>query len=45
MTLAVGVVYAYQEGGSGYLYQEDATKDSFRMDCESLGLPRIEIWE
>ncbi len=45
VTLAGGVVYAYQEGGSGYLYQEDATKDSFRMDCESLGLPRIEIWE
>lgn len=44
-TLAGAVVYAYQEGGSGYLYQEDATKESFRMDCESLGLPRVEIWE
>lgn len=45
VTQAGGVVYAYQEGGNRYLYQEGAAKDTFRMDCEMLGLPRPEVWE
>lgn len=45
VTQAGGVVYAYEVGGRRYLYQEGASKDTFRMDCETLGLPRLEIWE
>lgn len=45
VTQAGGVVYAYQEGGRRYLYQEGTTKESFRMDCERMGLPRVDIWE
>ncbi len=42
---AGGVVYAYQEGGNRFLYQEGADINTFRMDCESLGLPRVEVWQ
>ena len=42
---AGGVVYAYQEGGNRYLYQEGVTKESFRMDCLTMGLPPVDIWE
>ena len=45
VTQAGGVVYAYEVGGRRYLYQEGASRDTFRMDCETLGLPRLEIWE
>lgn len=45
VTQAGGAVYAYQEGGNRFLYQEDASVDTFRMDCGMLGLPRLEIWE
>lgn len=45
VTQAGGVVYAYEVGGRRYLYQEGATGDTFRMDCEMLGLPRFEVWE
>lgn len=45
VTQAGGVVYAYQEGGNSFLYQEGITKENFRMDCLAMGLPRVEIWE
>lgn len=45
VTQAGGVVYAYREGGKSFLYQEDASPETFRMDCEKLGLPRFVIWE
>lgn len=41
---ANGVVYAYQNGGNGYLYLEGATKEDFRLDCTAIGLPAAEIW-
>ena len=45
VTQAGGVVYAYEVGGKRYLYQEGVTGNTFRMDCEMLGLPRFEVWE
>lgn len=45
VTQAGGVVYAYEDGGKRYLYQEGVSKDTFRMDCDLLGLPRFEVWE
>lgn len=45
VTEAGGVVYAYQVGGSRYLYQENTAKETFRMDCTAVGLPHMDIWE
>ncbi|MCM1065205.1 MAG: hypothetical protein NC420_12225 [Eubacterium sp.] len=45
VTEAGGVVYAYQEGGSRYLYQNETTTDTFRMDYLTIGLPHMDIWE
>lgn len=45
VTGAGGVVYAYEVGGKRYLYREGVSQDTFRMDCEMLGLPRLEVWE
>lgn len=39
-----GVVYAYQTGGNRYLYQEEADIETFRIDCEYVGLPKLDIW-
>lgn len=45
VTQAGGVVYAYQEGGKNFLWQENASAGAFRMDCGMLGLPRFKVWE
>lgn len=41
---ANGVVYAYQDGGNGYLYLEGVTAEDFRLECTDIGLPAAEIW-
>lgn len=40
-----GVVYARQEGGNRYLYQENVSLETFKIDSDFIGLPHISIWE
>lgn len=41
---AGGVVYAYSGDGKSYLYQENATLETFRMDAAYLGFPEYAEW-
>lgn len=41
---AGGVVYAYTGDGKSYLYQENETPETFRMDAAYLGFPEYTEW-
>lgn len=44
VTAAGGVVYAYTGDRKAYLYQENATPETFRIDASYLGIPAYEEW-